>query len=132
MKWNAAELAVFAFVCALLRTVFSAVLHNALKKLPTDLNASLWMGSEIAYAAIPTIGSLAESLRIEVKDAFAESMAVIWKTTIGISGVCHITAIFLREMPMNTHIDGAFGLSGAPSRSSEEEASIGDKDVAWV
>lgn len=123
---TAAALAFFAFVRAFAQTwgitIASTILQNELKKkLPADFVSQFADGAEIAYAAIPIIGSMQEPLRSEVRDAFAQSMAVIWKTMIGISGAGILTLFFLKEVPMNAHTDEAYGLSAAEGRAVPDE-----------
>lgn len=75
-------------------------------------------GLDIAYAAIPVIKDLPEPLRTEVRTAFADSMSIIWKTMIGISGLGLISLLFLQEIKMISHTDATYGLTDGGSTSS--------------
>ncbi len=138
MERTAPALAFFAFLRAFAQTwgitISSTILQNELKrKLPADFVNQFPQGLEIAYAAIPVIRNLEEPLRSEVRQAFSLSMAVIWKTMIGISGLGIITLFFLKEVPMNMHTDENFGLTEAEKerkRQADEEKTIsGDNGV---
>jgi hypothetical protein len=67
-------------------------------------------GFEIAYAAIPRIQHLPEPLRSEVRVAFADSLAVIWQTMIGLAGLGLLLSFMMKEVPMTNAIDKNFGL----------------------
>ncbi|KAE9383729.1 iron permease [Gymnopus androsaceus JB14] len=85
-------------------TISASILQNQLKKnLPEVFLSQFPAGAQIAYSAIPLIKDLEEPLRTEVRVAFATSMAVIWKTMIGIS-------VMLKEVPMATQTNESFGL----------------------
>ncbi|EMD39201.1 hypothetical protein CERSUDRAFT_112880 [Gelatoporia subvermispora B] len=127
---TAAALAFFAFMRAFAQTwgitISATILQNELKKkLPEAFLAQFPQGTEIAYAAIPQIGNLPEPLRSEVRAAFASSMAVIWKTMIGIAGLGVLTLFGLKEVEMKMFTDDAFGLTEAQKqRKHDEEATI--------
>lgn len=132
MSRTAAALAFFAFLRSFAQTwgitISATILQNELKKkLPAEFLAQFPQGTEIAYAAIPTIGSLPEPLRSQVRAAFADSMAVIWKTMIGISGLGIITLFFLKELPMNLFTDDSFGLD-EKQRQRDEEATMAESN----
>ncbi|OBZ65418.1 putative transporter C3H1.06c [Grifola frondosa] len=123
---TAAALAFFAFVRAFAQTwgitISSTILQNELKRnLPPDFVAQFPKGLEIAYAAIPQIPSLQEPLRSEVQAAFATSMAVVWKTMIGISGLGFLTVFLLKEVPMKKETDSKYGLDETGQRAVDEE-----------
>lgn len=80
------------------------------KTLPPAFTSQFPQGIEIAYAAIPTIGTLQEPLRSQVRQAFAMSMTTVWKTMIGISGLGFLTVFLMREIPMNQNKDDTYGL----------------------
>jgi hypothetical protein len=92
-------------------TISSTILQNELKKtLPASFASQFPQGVEIAYAAISKISVLQEPLQSEVRQAFAMSMATVWKIMMGISGIGLLTVFFLREMPLNTNVDANYGL----------------------
>ncbi|TCD71948.1 hypothetical protein EIP91_000080 [Steccherinum ochraceum] len=92
-------------------TIASTVLQNELKtKLPKEFTSLFPEGLQIAYAAIPVIGTLEEPLRTEVRVAFAESLSVIWKTMIGISGLGLISLLFMKEVKLISTVDKRFSL----------------------
>ncbi|KAI0363645.1 iron permease [Pilatotrama ljubarskyi] len=104
-------------------TIAASILQNELKqRLPDTFRAQFPQGIEIAYAAIPLIPSLDEPLRTEVREAFAASMAVVWKAMIGFSAAGFLTLFLLKEVPMQKHTDETYGLqNGRDARSLDEE-----------
>ncbi|KAJ7165706.1 iron permease [Mycena crocata] len=111
----ASALALFSFIRALFQTwgitISSTILQNMLqRKLPPAFVIKFPLGSEIAYAAIPAIRELEEPLRKEVQRAFAESMAVIWQTMIGISGLGFLFSFLMEEVPLSTTVDDDYAL----------------------
>ncbi|KIP04433.1 hypothetical protein PHLGIDRAFT_120696 [Phlebiopsis gigantea 11061_1 CR5-6] len=123
---TAPALAFFAFVRAFAQTwgitIAATVLQNALKaKLPAAFVAQFTGGVEIAYAAIPIIRDLPEPLRAQVRVAFAESMATIWKVMTGISALGVLSILLLKEVPMPTHKDDKYGLHANTEVNADEE-----------
>ena len=60
--------------------ISASILQNELKRrLPAVFLEQFPEGAEIAYAIIPIIPTLEPELQNEVRAAFAESMATIWK-----------------------------------------------------
>ncbi|KAJ7726322.1 iron permease [Mycena maculata] len=76
----------------------------AQKNLPAEFVAKFQPGAEIAYAAIPVIRKLDGPLQDEVRAAFADSMAVIWQTMIGIAGLGMFETTVL--IPIRTLLSG--------------------------
>ncbi|KAF8588276.1 iron permease [Ramaria rubella] len=112
---NAAALAFFAFVRAFAQTwgitIGATILQNQLKiRLPADFAAQFPAGAEIAYAAIPSIPTLEEPLRTQVKEAFAGSLSIVWKSMIGIAGLGLITSLFMREVAMHEEVNADYAL----------------------
>ncbi|KAG8914291.1 hypothetical protein FRC00_014660 [Tulasnella sp. 408] len=93
-------------------TIGATVLQNELKKrLPGDfLSLFPKQNVEIAYAAIPMINGLDESRRIEVQDAFAGSIRVIWLVLVGIAGAGFITSLAMKELKLHEATDEDWGM----------------------
>lgn len=92
-------------------TISATILQNKLKrKLPQEFLQELSGGVEIAFAVIPALPALPEPLRTEVRVAFAESLATIWKVLAGISAAGFLAVMLMREVPMPTFTDDQFGL----------------------
>lgn len=95
------------------------ILQNTLKtRIPASVVASLPKGSDIAYSIIPTINSLPEPLRIQVRTAFADGTRRIWQVMAGISGAGLISCFLMSEEVMRKDMDGTWGLK------EREKASI--------
>ncbi|TCD71947.1 hypothetical protein EIP91_000079 [Steccherinum ochraceum] len=128
----ASALAFLAFVRSFAQTwgitIASTILQNELKtKLPEDFTSLFPQGLEIAYAAIPVIGTLEEPLRTEVRVAFAQSLSIIWKTMIGFSGLGFISVLFMKEIKLVSHVDKRFALEQGDHESQddpEKEATV--------
>ncbi|KAG8964859.1 hypothetical protein FRC05_003564 [Tulasnella sp. 425] len=105
-------------------TIGAAVLQNGLKKrLPQDfLSLFPKQNIEIAYAVIPMIDGLEESRRIEVQDAFAGSIRVIWLVLVGIAGVGFLSSLVMKQLKLHTAKDEDWGMkekSGDPEKVPE-------------
>ncbi|KAJ7432135.1 iron permease [Mycena galericulata] len=127
---TAAALGFFAFCRAFAQTwgltIASTILQNELAKtLPVAFTSQFSAGFEIAYAAIPTIRALEEPLKSEVRKAFADSMRVVWRTMIGISGAGLLTCVLLTEVPMVQHTDETYGLHAGQAGAAENDVEGG-------
>ncbi|KAJ7485019.1 iron permease [Mycena galericulata] len=127
---TAAALGFFAFCRAFAQTwgltIASTILQNELaKNLPVAFTSQFAAGFEIAYAAIPTIHALPEPLKSEVRAAFADSMRVVWRTMIGISGAGLLTCVLLTEVPMVQHTDETYGLHAGEAGAAEKDVEGG-------
>ncbi|KAG8908872.1 hypothetical protein FRC01_007214 [Tulasnella sp. 417] len=93
-------------------TIGATVLQNELKKrLPGDfLSLFPKQNVEIAYAAIPMIRGLEESRRIEVQDAFAGSIRIIWLVMTGLAGVGLVTSLVMKELKLHEATDEDWGM----------------------
>ena len=86
-------------------------MQNELKsRLPSDFVQRFPQVIEIAYAAIPVISTLAEPTQGQVREAFADSLSVVWKAMIGFSAAGFATLWFMQEIPMVKHTDDTYGL----------------------
>ena len=120
-------------------TISAAILQNELKsRLPAAFVAQFPQGVEIAYAAIPLVRGLEEPTRTQVRIAFAESMATVWKALAGFSGAGFLTLLLLQEVPMQTHTDATYGLregaaaADADARDDGESGSVALKEPRAV
>ncbi|KAI0687844.1 Mfs1.2 [Cerioporus squamosus] len=121
---NAHALAFFSF-CHSFSAVWgisigAAVLQNELsRRLPSEFVEQLGSGVDLAYAAIPVIPSLPEPLKDEVRQAFGESLAVIWKVMVAFLGVGLLASLAMRDVSLHDHKDEKWTLqensSGDPS-----------------
>ncbi|KAJ7181547.1 iron permease [Mycena crocata] len=112
---EASALALFSFTRSFAQTwgitISSTILQNSLKRnLPAAFVAQFPPGFEIAYAAIPAIRALEGPLRAEVQAAFADSMAPIWETMIGITALGFLLSFLIKEVPMTTTVDESYAL----------------------
>ncbi|KAG9075251.1 hypothetical protein FS749_013098 [Ceratobasidium sp. UAMH 11750] len=122
---NAPALALFAFIRTFAGTygvaIGSSVLQTELShRLPLQFSAQFPGGSDIAFSAIPFISALEEPLRSEVRAAFADALAVLWKVMIGISGMGLISTLLMREVPMNTETDEKWAMEQKKVNDTEK------------
>lgn len=112
---NARALAFFNFLRAFAQvwgvTIGASILQNQLlKKLPADFVAKLPQGVQVAYTAIPQISQLEEPLRTNVRQAFAESVRVVWIVVLALTAFGAVCMVFMREVPMHTYTDDQWAL----------------------
>ncbi len=78
-----------------------AILQNVLLyELPTSFTSTLPKGVQVAYATIETIPSLPETLKWEVRAAFARATQQIWFVLLGVAGAGFLSCFLLREVRM--------------------------------
>lgn len=103
-------------------TIGAVVLQNELnKRVPADLLRELPGGTSAVYSAIPFINSLPDELKIPLRVAFADSIAVIWEVMAGIAGIGLIASFFMEALPLHTQVDERWGLEGGPDEIGLKE-----------
>ncbi|TBU25225.1 iron permease [Dichomitus squalens] len=101
--------------------IAASILQNELKRrLPPAFLEEFPAGIEIAYAAIPIIRTLHEPTQTEVRVAYAESMATVWKAMIGFSAAGFVSLFLMREVPMTKQVDEAYALDH-PEKDKDHE-----------
>lgn len=124
---TAHALALFTFVRSIAQTfsvtIGATILQNGLKKkLPAAFLAEYSsQGVQIAYSVIPVIPTLEESLRGQVRDAFADSLRVIWRVMIGISAVGLLCVLGMKEVKMHEVTDTDWGMTENRTLAEQEE-----------
>ncbi|KAF8685508.1 Iron permease [Rhizoctonia solani] len=123
---NASALALLAFIRTFAGTygvaIGSSVLQTELsKRLPSEFSSMFPGGTEIAFSAIPFIGALEEPLRTQVREAFADSLAVLWRVFIGIAGAGFISVFLMKEIPMSNETDERWAMEQAEKKESGVE-----------
>lgn len=99
------------------------ILQNTLlRDLPKDFTATLPQGVQIAYAVIPRIKNLPDSVQLQVRSAFARSTKLIWQVMIGFSGAGLFTVFLMREETLRRNLDEQWGLR---ERDNDSEQNIG-------
>lgn len=59
----------------------------------------------MAFSIIPTIGTLPEPLRADVRNAFAGALQVMWRVLTGIGGVGLLASFAMKDLPLHTSVD---------------------------
>ena len=99
------------------------------KRLPIAFLSQLPGGVSIAFSAIPAIGDLPEPARSEVRQAFAESVTVIWQVMTGIAGIGLVASLAMKGLPLHTEVDEKWGMQAADSAvGPNEKASVSVQD----
>ncbi|KAH8102988.1 Mfs1.2 [Cristinia sonorae] len=115
---NAHALAFFGF-CRSFAGVWgvsigAAILQNELAtRLPEEFLIQFLGGAEdasssninLAYSVIPVIRTLHDPLKHQVRVAFADSVAVIWKAMTGVVAIGLLASLLMRDVPMHKYVD---------------------------
>ncbi|KAL0952492.1 hypothetical protein HGRIS_006755 [Hohenbuehelia grisea] len=140
---NGPALALFTFLRNFAQvwgiTIGGTILQNGLlQRLPPDfvnsLPAGLGHGTGLAFAAIPAIKLLDEPLRSEVRQAFSDSLRVVWLVLIGIAGAGLLVSLAMNALPLHTNVDEAWKLddpaAGNKDAEKQQERSMGSESSA--
>jgi hypothetical protein len=88
------------------------VLQNQLtKRLPADFLSQLPQGTAIAYASIPLIPKLEETIKNEVRVAFAESLRIVFFVFLGVSCAGLFVSLFMKHLPLHTSMNKDWALA---------------------
>lgn len=96
-------------------TVGGAILQNELKNnLPASFLAQFPQGVELAFSAIPSIPTLEQPLKDEVRNTFGEALKVVWQAVLGIAVVGFLSSLGMRQLQLHTNIDEDWGRKDIP------------------
>lgn len=111
-------------------TIGGTILQNQLSsRLPAAFLEQLPQGVGLAFSAIPLIGKLSEPLRSEVRQAFGESIVVIWQVMIGIAALGLLTSLPMKSLPLHTQVDERWGIEGKQSEDSAITRTGADESI---
>ena len=69
--------------------------------------------------------ALPEPARTQVREAFADSMVVMWQVMTGIAAVGLLSSVFMKGLPLHTEVDARWGIEESkPSAGQEEEKAV--------
>ncbi|TNY24273.1 major facilitator superfamily domain-containing protein [Rhodotorula diobovata] len=80
------------------------------KKLPQAYLDIVPGGTAGAYSSIPLIRGLEEPLKMQVREAFAQSLRVVWIVMIPFAGLGFLVALLMKSLPLNSTVDENFGV----------------------
>jgi hypothetical protein len=96
-------------------TAGGAIIQNELKKkLPASFLTQFPQGVEIAFETIPTIPSLTQPLKDEVRNTFGIALKVVWQFVLGVSVAGLLCTIGMRQLQLHTKIDEDWGREDLP------------------
>jgi hypothetical protein len=99
-----------------------AILQNHLSsRLPTGLEDAAATNPALIYALIPTIRGLPGPLQAEVRALFAAGLVLVWRVMIGLCGIGLLTCLLMKEVPMCTALDEAWGLRDVDEKAGDRE-----------
>jgi len=129
---NAHAMAFYSFMRAFAGvwgvTVGGAILQNELhRRLPAEFVSQFPEGVAIAYSVIPQIRDLPQPLKDEVRQAFIDSLRLVWKVVAGVCGLGLLSTFLMKGLPLHTVTDEAWALEQRkPSKKrKEEESTVG-------
>ncbi|KAJ3005277.1 hypothetical protein NUW54_g4410 [Trametes sanguinea] len=110
--------------------IAGAIVQNVLQnQLPKAFLDTLPEGAQIAYAAIPTISSIRdETVRAEVRTAFAHATRLVWHVMIGFAGAGLLSTLLMREEQMKRSLDERWGLE----EMDQKKVEVSDCEVGEV
>jgi hypothetical protein len=97
-------------------TVGGTILQNGLSNhLPSSFSAG--NSGDIAYSDIPAIFSLPQPSQDEVRDAFATSLATLWRVLIAFAGVGLLVSFLMKGVPLHSNKDEKWALQEGNAQS---------------
>lgn len=81
-------------------------------------------GVALAYSVIPLIGKLDEPLRSEVRQAFGESIVVIWQVMLGVAALGLLSSLPMKALPLHTQVDERWGMEKGATRDHSDEIAL--------
>ena len=106
-------------------SIGTAVLQTQLaKRLPEAFTTDFPQGVSIAYSAIPAIPTLHEPVQSQVRQAFAESLSMLWQVLLGITGVGLLASVFMRGLQLSREVDKKWGLDDTDEGMSANSSAM--------
>ena len=96
-----------------------------LKQLPKAFTSQFPQGVQIAYSIIPTIPHLDDTLKADVRAAFAHATQLVWQVMLGCAGAGLLSVLLMREEKLRTARDQQWDLRDK-GILDEKEATEGD------
>lgn len=100
-------------------TIPGTVLQNELeKRLPSSFFGQFPGGAAIAYSIIPLIPSMTDPMKDQIRDAFADSLKVVWEVTVltGIIGLGLLLSLGMEKLPLHTLMYKSWGIKDKKDR----------------
>jgi len=127
---NAAALSLLSFVRTFSQSWGVAIAGSIIEnKLLSTLPRSViqqFDHSSLVYGVIPEISQMAEPLKDQVKDAYVESMRVVWIVMTALCAVGFFTVFLVEDIPLSRKVDGKWGLRTA-EKGKTEKTELGEK-----
>ncbi|KAF8532577.1 MFS general substrate transporter [Gautieria morchelliformis] len=126
---NAHALAFFSFMRSFAGvwgvTIGGAILQNELhRRLPQTFLSQFPQGVAITYSVIPQIRDLPEPLKDEVRQAFVDSLRLIWNGMAGICGLGLLSTVLMKGLPLHATTDEAWALNQKETSAKKDGESL--------
>ncbi|TCD68656.1 hypothetical protein EIP91_010177 [Steccherinum ochraceum] len=133
---NAYALSGYVFIRTLFQvwgvTIGGAILQNELQNnLPQSILSSplLLPGESVAYTIIPLIPSLPQPEKDAVRHAFAQSLIVLWRVLIAISGVGLLISSLMKPVPLHAREDENWAMA-EKTKTEDTSATSSESSLA--
>ncbi|KAF8520691.1 MFS general substrate transporter [Gautieria morchelliformis] len=125
---NAHALAFFSFMRSFAGvwgvTIGGAILQNELhRRLPQAFLSKFPQGVAITYSVIPQIRDLPQPLKDEVRQAFIDSLRLIWNVMAGICGLGLLSTLLMKGLPLHATTDEAWALKQKEKSAKKDRES---------
>ncbi|KAJ7581827.1 MFS general substrate transporter [Mycena floridula] len=106
------------------------ILQNALtRRLPPSLIDGL-SSDALAYTLIPLIPTLAEPMKSQVKDAFFQSIRLVWIAMEALCALGFFSFFVMKDVPLRNTVDKKWGISEDRKTTHNAEVEKGNVDIA--
>ncbi|KAF7303485.1 MFS general substrate transporter [Mycena indigotica] len=101
-------------------TIGGTILQNKLTStLPDSFLAEFPGGTQIAFAIIPSLGSLPPPLRAAVRDSFAHAFRLLWRVLAGLGGAGLLSSLVMKGLRLHTEVGRDVWPRGGPEGCRE-------------
>lgn len=110
-------------------TLGGAILQNALqKKLPQSFGQIFPGGASVALEVIPDLTVLPPDVLQEVRQAYADSLKVVWRVMTGLAGAGLLSSLIMRGLPLHTAADKDWGMVEKDASRDDVELKLTSTD----
>ncbi|KAJ7719955.1 MFS general substrate transporter [Mycena metata] len=116
---NASALSLLTFVRTFSQSwgiaIAGSVIQNKLSgTLPKSVIRQFSSPSDLVYGVIPEISTMPEPLKLQVQDAFVESIKLVWIIMASLCAIGLLTVCLIKDIPLSRQVDKKWGLRERP------------------